>query len=119
MSIGLKIIAAAANDRPVDIKKLVEENLHSKISDILVEGYKIVASEQYGGLDEGRSRDRDLKGKSYEVDGKKMGGKEVSGANRKERKAWKQMGTKGAGPASSKVNHYRSKSGERFAKREN
>lgn len=78
MSLGLKIIAAAANDRPVDIKGLVESALQGRASKILSEGYKIVAAEQYGGLDEGRYRSSDDFLKK---------GEEPSGENRKIRKA--------------------------------
>jgi hypothetical protein len=57
MSLGLQVIAAAANHRPIDIKKLVEAALFDRASAVLTEGYKIVAAEQYGGLDEGKKID--------------------------------------------------------------
>lgn len=54
--LGHKIIAAAANDKPFDIKELVNEALHLKANELLSEGFKIVADKQYGGIFEGRAR---------------------------------------------------------------
>lgn len=71
MSLGLQVIAAAANHRPIDIKKLVEAALFDRASAVLTEGYKIVAAEQYGGLEEGRKRTKSAVAKFNNLDRKK------------------------------------------------
>jgi len=59
--LGHKIIAAAANDKPFDIKELVNEALHLKANELLSEGFKIVADKQYGGIFENRYRGKSSK----------------------------------------------------------
>lgn len=55
MSVGLKIVAAAANNRPVDIKNIVEEALFQRAEEVISEGFTLVAERIYGGLEEKNS----------------------------------------------------------------